>query len=152
MAAAGNLSWLVSVALDLCVKTKNEIESSIRGRIESTDGQTIYAKAMFRTFSVLLTIAVLATPALAGRTTGVVKWYNAEKKMGFLQAPAATKYSSQRAHSQHHAMARCTTDNLSSLRLSPFQAVIIRQNAQPKMSPAGERCASLNRDERSHQL
>jgi len=41
-------------------------------------------KAMFRTFSVLLTIAVLATPALAGRTTGVVKWYNAEKKMGFL--------------------------------------------------------------------
>jgi cold shock protein len=38
------------------------------------------------TFSVLLTIAVLATPALAGRTTGVVKWYNAEKKMGFLQS------------------------------------------------------------------
>jgi CspA family cold shock protein len=41
-------------------------------------------KAMFRTFSVLLAIAVLATPALAGRTTGVVKWYNAEKGMGFL--------------------------------------------------------------------
>jgi CspA family cold shock protein len=43
-------------------------------------------KAMFRTFSVLLTIAVLATSALAGRTTGVVKWYNAEKKIGFLQS------------------------------------------------------------------
>jgi CspA family cold shock protein len=41
-------------------------------------------KAMFRTFSVLLAIAVLATPARAGRTTGVVKWYNAAKGMGFL--------------------------------------------------------------------
>jgi len=40
--------------------------------------------AMFRTFSVLLTIAVLSTPALAERTTGVVKWFNAEKGMGFL--------------------------------------------------------------------
>ena len=44
-------------------------------------------KAMFRTFSVLLTIAVLATPALAERTKGTVKWFNAEKGMGFL-APA----------------------------------------------------------------
>jgi CspA family cold shock protein len=49
-------------------------------------GKRSMRKAMFRTFSVLLTIAVLATPALAGRTTGVVKWYNAEKKMGFLQS------------------------------------------------------------------
>jgi cold shock protein len=40
---------------------------------------------VFRTFFVLLTVAVLATPALAERTTGVVKWFNAEKGMGFLQ-------------------------------------------------------------------
>jgi CspA family cold shock protein len=81
--AAGNLSWLVYVSLDLCVKTKNEIDSSIRGPIEWTYRQTICVKQLL-TFSVLLTIAVFATPALAGRTTGVVKWYNAEKKMGFL--------------------------------------------------------------------
>ena len=43
---------------------------------------------MFRTFFVLLTIAILSTPALADRTTGVVKWYNAEKKYGFL-APSS---------------------------------------------------------------
>ena len=49
-------------------------------------GKRSMLKAMFRTFSILLTIAVFATPALAGRTTGVVKWYNAEKKMGFLQS------------------------------------------------------------------
>ena len=41
-------------------------------------------KVMFRPFFILFTIAVLSTPALAGRTTGVVKWFNAEKKMGFL--------------------------------------------------------------------
>jgi CspA family cold shock protein len=41
-------------------------------------------KAIFGMFSGLLMIAVLSTPALAGRTTGVVKWFNAEKKMGFL--------------------------------------------------------------------
>jgi cold shock CspA family protein len=41
---------------------------------------------MFRTFLVLLMIAVLSTPALADRTTGVVKWYNADRKMGFLQS------------------------------------------------------------------
>ena len=40
---------------------------------------------MFRAFFVLLTIASLSIPALADRTTGVVKWFNAEKKMGFLQ-------------------------------------------------------------------
>ena len=41
-------------------------------------------KAMFRTFSVLLTIAVLSVPALADRTQGTVKWFNAEKGYGFL--------------------------------------------------------------------
>jgi cold shock protein len=41
---------------------------------------------MFKMFSVLLTIAVLSTPALADRTTGVVKWFNADKGMGFLKA------------------------------------------------------------------
>ena len=47
-------------------------------------GRQSMRKAMFRTFFVFLTIAVLATPALAERTTGVVKWFNAEKGMGFL--------------------------------------------------------------------
>ena len=46
---------------------------------------------MFRTFFVLLTIAILSTPALADRTKGVVKWYNAEKKMGFLQPADGTR-------------------------------------------------------------
>jgi len=41
---------------------------------------------MFGAFFVLLTIAVLSTPALAGRTTGVLKWLNAAKGMGFLAA------------------------------------------------------------------
>jgi cold shock CspA family protein len=43
-------------------------------------------RPMFRTFLTLLTIAVFLTPALADRTKGVVKWYNADKRMGFLQS------------------------------------------------------------------
>jgi CspA family cold shock protein len=41
---------------------------------------------MFRTFSVLLTIAVLSTPALAERTTGIVKFFNAGRGYGYLTA------------------------------------------------------------------
>jgi CspA family cold shock protein len=39
---------------------------------------------MFGMFFALLSIAVLSTPALADRKKGVVKWYNAQKGMGFL--------------------------------------------------------------------
>jgi len=41
-------------------------------------------KIMFGMFFALLSIAVLLTPALADRKKGVVKWYNAQKGMGFL--------------------------------------------------------------------
>lgn len=41
-------------------------------------------KSIFGLFSVLFLIAVLSTPALADRTKGTVKWFNAEKGMGFL--------------------------------------------------------------------
>ena len=40
---------------------------------------------MFRTFSVLLTIAVLSTPALAERTVGIVMEFDAKKGEGFLR-------------------------------------------------------------------
>jgi len=41
--------------------------------------------AMFKMFFVLLTIAVLSTPALADRTKGTVKWFNAEKGYDFIE-------------------------------------------------------------------
>jgi len=42
------------------------------------------SKVVFGTFAILLTFSVLSTPALADRKTGVVKWFNAQKGMGFL--------------------------------------------------------------------
>jgi len=41
-------------------------------------------KGIFGTFSFLLAITLLSTSALADRTKSVVKWFNAEKGMGFL--------------------------------------------------------------------
>jgi CspA family cold shock protein len=41
---------------------------------------------MFRTFFVLLTIAVLSTPALAERTVGIVMEFDAKTGKGFLRS------------------------------------------------------------------
>jgi CspA family cold shock protein len=41
-------------------------------------------KVVFATFSVLFVLALLSTPALAARTKGTVKWFNAAKGMDFI--------------------------------------------------------------------
>src|SRR5262245_16059262 len=69
-------------------RSSNSLENSMKTKSNHPRlGLRSMRKVVFATFSVLLTLAVLSTPALADRKKGTVKWYNAAKGMGFL-APA----------------------------------------------------------------
>lgn len=96
---------------------------------------------MFRTLSVLLAIAVLATPALADRTKGVVKWFNAQKGTGFLAAA-----NGDEIFVSGKMLSGSCNGTLHEGQAVEFEIITVpggnnTTNAQPKMLHASKRCA-----------